>query len=249
MESEKKQSDRLVLWILIWSLMLGVGLALFIQWEMGVLKGVLISLDSVKASSFVLKIDEALIRFSHRLWLVLGASLLVEGLLLWLSLRASLKGIVETLPPEKSGAVRNQPESWPEKKEKADSENRRRELHLLSLLQREGRLVDFLCENLEHYEDSQIGAAVRNIQENCKKTLNRYVDPKPIMDQEEETEVTVLEGFDPTAIKLTGNVSGNPPFKGILQHRGWRAGRRNLPILSGSLDPDVISPAEVEISE
>ena len=119
----------------------------------------------------------------------------------------------------------------------------------MSLLQREGRLVDFLQEDLQAYEDAQIGAAVRSIQENCQKTLHRYVDPRAIIDREEGEEVSVPEGFDPSVIKLSGKVSGNPPFKGILQHRGWRAGERNLPTLSGTLDPDVISPAEVEIPE
>lgn len=248
MDNEKKMSCHLMLWIFVWFVILGVGVAVSVQWETGAIKAAVHSLGSASGQSFA-SIDAALARSAQRFWKVLGVSLLVAGLLLWVSLRSSLKGLIGALSGEKKGAVVDIPESVPENKVKADNENRRRELHLMSLLQREGRLTDFLKEDLEHYADAQIGAAVRSIQEKCQKTLNRYVDPKPIIDQEEGTEVTVPEGFDPSSIKLTGNVSGNPPFKGILQHRGWRAVRRNLPILSGTLDPDVIAPAEVEIPE
>ena len=245
MENKKKMGFRLLIWICIWFVVLGGSLALFVQWETGSLKADLYSIEGMVETSRA-AVDGILIRFNQRFWQALGAGLLVTGLLLGVSLRASLKGLVtaageQTVPAGKSTGLTL------EDKERIEHENRRRELHLMSLLQREGRLIDFLKEELEHYEDAQIGAAVRSIQENCQKTLNRYVDPQAILDQEEGEEVTVPEGFDPSVIKLTGNVSGDPPFKGALQHRGWRAGRRNLPTLSGTVDPDVISPAEVEI--
>ena len=135
----------------------------------------------------------------------------------------------------------------PVRKATAVEDPRRQSLLLLSLLQREARLVDFLEENLQDYDDAQIGAAVRNIQENCKKSLNTYIDPKAVIDQNEGEEITVPKGFDPSTVKLTGNVSGQPPFKGILNHRGWRIGRFDLPKLSGVVNPEIISPAEVEI--
>jgi hypothetical protein len=68
-----------------------------------------------------------------------------------------------------------------------------------------------------------------------------------VIDRGEGEEVTIPAGFDPGAVKLTGNVTGQPPFKGILRHGGWKAGRFNLPELSGTVSPDIISPAEVEI--
>jgi len=124
---------------------------------------------------------------------------------------------------------------------------RRLFLHALSVLQRDGRLLDFFDENLSEYEDEQIGAAVRSIQEDCKKTIHKYIDPKSVVNKDEGEEVTIEEGFDIDTIKLTGNVSGEPPFKGIVKHRGWRAGKSELPKLSDIQDAAIIVPAEVEI--
>ncbi|MBF0552534.1 MAG: DUF2760 domain-containing protein [Deltaproteobacteria bacterium] len=123
----------------------------------------------------------------------------------------------------------------------------RRSLQILSLLQREGRFVDFLNEDLENYDDAQIGAAVRSIHENCRQVLNKCVTLVSVINQEEGEEVTVPLGFDAGSINLTGNIPNQPPFRGILQHRGWRVSRLELPSLSGTTDPGIIAPAEVEI--
>lgn len=120
-------------------------------------------------------------------------------------------------------------------------------LHTLSVLQREGRLLDFFQEDLSLYEDEQIGAAVRSIQEDCKKAVNKYINPKSVIDAEEGETITIEQGFDIDAIKLTGNVSGEPPFTGIVKHRGWKAGKKELPKLSDIADASIIVPAEVEI--
>jgi len=132
------------------------------------------------------------------------------------------------------------------KKDLAES-NRRFYLHLLALLQREGRLMDFFAEDLSLYDDAQIGVAVRGIQDGCKNSLKKHIQPKPVMDQNEGDTITVPADFDPNAIKLTGNVTGDPPFRGTLRHRGWRAGRLELPTLTPVRDLSIIAPAEVEI--
>ena len=120
-------------------------------------------------------------------------------------------------------------------------------LHLLSVLQRDGRLVDFLAEDLSHYEDGQIGAAVRTIHAGCKRATEKYLDPVPVLDLPEGHAYKVGPDFDPSAIKLTGNVSGQPPFEGIVRHKGWRAGRIDLPGLTAGRDVRIIAPAEIEI--
>ncbi len=125
--------------------------------------------------------------------------------------------------------------------------NRRLFLHFLSVLQREGRLLDFFQEDLSLYDDDQIGAAVRSIQEDCKKVVEKYLGPKAVIDKDEGEEVEISAGFDPDSVKLTGNVTGEPPFKGVLRHRGWKASRREIPKLSDVLDSSIIVPAEVEI--
>ena len=44
-------------------------------------------------------------------------------------------------------------------------------LQLLALLQREGRFVDFLQENVAEFTDADIGAAARVVHEGCKRGL------------------------------------------------------------------------------
>jgi hypothetical protein len=122
-------------------------------------------------------------------------------------------------------------------------------VQMLTILQREGRLIDFLQEDLSLYEDAQIGAAVRSIHRGCKDSLSEYVDLKPIFEESEGVEVTVQPDFDSGAIRLTGNVTGNPPFKGILRHRGWRAVRVELPRPVAERGEDwIVAPAEVELT-
>jgi hypothetical protein len=59
--------------------------------------------------------------------------------------------------------------------------------------------------------------------------------------------VTLAAGFDADAVKLVGDVKGEPPYTGVLRHRGWRAKRLELPGLVGDHDAHVLAPAEVEL--
>jgi hypothetical protein len=120
-------------------------------------------------------------------------------------------------------------------------------LRLLAGLQKEGRFIDFLGENLAQYDDAQVGAAVRPIHEGCRQALRERITIERIYDRDEGSEVEVAAGFDPAAVRLTGNVKGEPPFRGTLQHSGWRATKVDLPATSGDLDPTVLAPAEVEL--
>jgi hypothetical protein len=120
-------------------------------------------------------------------------------------------------------------------------------IQLLGLLQKEGRLLDFLQEEIGGYEDAQVGAAVRNIHRDCRRVLQEYVGLAPVMDGREESQVTVQQGFDPSRVRLIGNVTGEPPFSGVLRHHGWRATHIKLPRPPDGHDRTVISPAEVEL--
>jgi hypothetical protein len=120
-------------------------------------------------------------------------------------------------------------------------------LRLLTLLQQEGRFVDFITEDIDGYSDEQVGAAVRSIHAGCRKALAGRVTFERIFDAADGTDVVVQPGFDPTAIRLTGNVTGTPPFRGTLQHGGWRAANVSLPESIGDADASVIAPAEVEL--
>ena len=127
----------------------------------------------------------------------------------------------------------------------ADSTDRA--VQILAILQREGRLIDFLTEDISPYPDAQIGAAVRDLHQSCKQALEKYVRLEPVIKSEEGQPVTVQEA-NPAAIKLIGNVTGKPPLHGILRHRGWQVSAVNLPPLPEGKGRMVIAPAEVEIA-
>lgn len=121
-------------------------------------------------------------------------------------------------------------------------------LTLLSVLQREGRLVDFLKEPITSYSDAQIGAAVRGIHEDCGKVLARLFAIEPLRSENEGASITVAGEYDPAAVRLVGSVPDQGPFKGTLQHAGWRATKVELPEWNGREESQmVIAPAEVEI--
>jgi hypothetical protein len=122
-----------------------------------------------------------------------------------------------------------------------------RAVQILALLQRDGRLIDFLAEDISRYPDAQLGAAVRTIHETCRKALDQYVKLEPIVNSEEDQPVTVEAGFDPAAFKLIGNVAGEPPVRGFLRHKGWRVRELNLPPLPQAAGRMVIAPAEIEL--
>jgi hypothetical protein len=122
------------------------------------------------------------------------------------------------------------------------------DLRVLAVLQRDGRLVDFLMEEVDGYDDAQIGAAVRDIHRGCRKALRDYLTLQPVIDAAEDSSVTVPGGFDPAEVRLTGNVAGNPPFAGRLRHHGWKVSAVHLPVLPGArAETAVLAPAEVEI--
>jgi hypothetical protein len=123
-----------------------------------------------------------------------------------------------------------------------------RAVQMLALLQRDGRLIDFLSENISAYPDAQLGAAVRTIHETCRQALAHYVELEPVLNSEEDQPVTVEAGFDPAAVKLIGNVAGAPPVRGLLRHKGWRVKDLKMPPLPQGAGRLVIAPAEVELS-
>ena len=121
-------------------------------------------------------------------------------------------------------------------------------VQILGLLQREGRLLDFLQEDIEPYEDAQIGAAVREVHRGCRTVLKEVFGLAPVLNAAEGSQVEIEDNFDPSRIKLIGNVHGRPPFTGTLRHCGWKFTEVNLPEWASKETTDVLAPAEVEIS-
>ena len=120
-------------------------------------------------------------------------------------------------------------------------------LQLLALLQRESRFVDFLQEDIAAYSDADVGGAARLLHGGARKVLMDTFDLEAVRTEVEGSRLTLPAGFDAAAVRVTGNVVGQPPFTGTLQHKGWRATAVRLPALTAGHDTRVIAPAEVEL--
>jgi Domain of unknown function (DUF2760) len=120
-------------------------------------------------------------------------------------------------------------------------------LRILALLQAESRLIDFLMEDINAANDTQIGQAVRDIHRKAQIVLKQQLSLEPVLSGNEGQSVTVPAGFDPSAIRVLGNVTGKPPYTGELQHPGWRVKDLKVNPLPEGQDPFVVQPAEVQL--
>jgi hypothetical protein len=120
-------------------------------------------------------------------------------------------------------------------------------IRLIALLQQSGRLVDFLKEDISPFSDEQVGGVVRQIHEDTAKCLEEFVTIRPVRDEMEGSVIRVEKGYDPSLIKIVGNVSGQAPYTGVLIHKGWKAHKKSLPKKIGKQTNEVITPAEVEV--
>lgn len=186
--------------------------------------------------------------FKPVLMIAVAGVMTLWALLLWLVTRQVCRKGAEAAAASAGRRAREPEAEAPTEQEQRLHHDKKLFLHLLSVLQTEGRLLDFLNEDLDRYEDGQIGATARGIHERCKRSLAKYVTLQPLSRQEEGDKVTVPPGFDPGAYRLSGNVTGDPPLAGKLVHKGWRAGRLNMPGFAFSGDPEIIAPMEVNLA-
>ena len=120
---------------------------------------------------------------------------------------------------------------------------------LLGALQREARFVDMVKESLDSYSDAQIGAAARDVLRDCGAVLDRMFQLQPVVDQPEGTALDVPAGFDAGCYRLSGQVTGQPPYQGRLVHHGWKAAICELPRWTGkATSRAIIAPVEVEVT-
>ncbi|MEM7151838.1 MAG: DUF2760 domain-containing protein [Myxococcota bacterium] len=175
--------------------------------------------------------------FGARLWLalVLPFRVLFDG-----QLAARIDG-VDDAPP----ALPPEPEPEPEPIE-AEPETTSA-LQLLTLFQREGRFVDFLQEDVSGFSDADIGAAARVVHEGCTRALRDVLTLAPVRSEDEGAAVELAAGYDASRTRATGNLVGEPPFRGTLAHHGWEVTKISLPTLVEGHDPSIVAPAEVEI--
>jgi len=204
--------------------------------------------------------------FMKRLWLVMGLEwylLFDDGSLAW-EVEALLKGgEVEPSrdeprttsplapPPAAPKSAEKQKEAKVEAKRAAPEPPRPPDhasaLHLLSILQRDGRFVDFVEEDVASFSDAEVGAAARVVHDGVRKSLRQYFKLEPVRKEKEGDPITVAEDFDPALIRLTGNVTGKLPARGQLAHHGWRATDVKLPSPPAGQDVSIVAPAEVEV--
>lgn len=198
-----------------------------------------------------------------QLWLILGVGLLIT-LVLWFIIRTLGNRLLEQVaqrslaavsksepapkPAPKPEPVREAPKPTVDTGKLLTQGAKTGAIQMLAILQRQGRLVDFLQEDLSGFADDQIGAAVRSIHAGCKQALDQHVKLEPIYNEAEGSRITVEPGFDPEAVRLSGNVVGEPPFTGELQHRGWRVATIDLPKRMNEDETlPVVAAAEVEV--
>lgn len=161
-----------------------------------------------------------------------------------LLVRGELTNKAASPPPQPTAA----PKAEPRKPEPKKPPPRSEALTLLAALQREARLVDFLQEPIADYNDAQIGAAVRDIHRDCAAVLERMFGLRALLTETEGAAIEVPAGFDAARYSLTGNVAGQPPYRGTLAHHGWQVTRCELPQWSGGDEAArVVAPAVVEL--
>jgi hypothetical protein len=125
-------------------------------------------------------------------------------------------------------------------------------VQILSLLQREARLMDFLYEDIKPYSDEQVGSAVRAVHENARKALDRVAQLAPVVDGVEGTVTRLaaagLKPNDTARVKLLGKVPADGNVEsGTLQHRGWQVKSLALPAPDAAVKARVLAPAEIEV--
>lgn len=156
---------------------------------------------------------------------------------IWLAIKAFFKVLCE---PEKAQLLF---EDKPQDEDFVDQSH----LRLLTLLQQSGRLLDFLKEDITTFSDAQVGAAVRKIHQDCGRSLEELVTIRPVLEENEGAKISVPVGYDASQIKIVGKVNSDPPFSGVIVHRGWKAHKRSLPKKVGEQMNEVLCPAEVEV--
>jgi Domain of unknown function (DUF2760) len=120
----------------------------------------------------------------------------------------------------------------------------------LATLQDKGRLVDFLMDDINAYDDAQVGSAARIVHAGCKTALLEHFQIGPVRAESEGTRVRIEAGYPADEYRLLGTISGSAPFVGTLIHHGWKTESVKLPhVLRNSADRlPTIAPAEVELA-
>lgn len=117
---------------------------------------------------------------------------------------------------------------------------------LLATLQRDARLIDLIQENLDQYQDAQVGAAARPCLKQCRESLNRILKIEKLIDAKENDSVDVPASASAARYRWIGEDVSGGNGSAKLVHPGWQATSIELPQWNGSSeDSQVIAPAQV----
>jgi len=137
-----------------------------------------------------------------------------------------------------------EPESEPKPAPVAPEPVRTDAITLLSVLQREARLVDLIQEDLSKFSDAQVGAAARPCLQSCASAIARMFGLVAVSDAGEGASVDLGDNGSPARYQWIGEGSST---SGKLVHQGWQATQVDLPIWTGDdADANVIAPAQLQ---
>lgn len=123
-------------------------------------------------------------------------------------------------------------------------------LILLSLLQEKGRFLDYVTEDITAFNDAQVAAASRVVHQGCSAVIKECLALSPTHEGKEGDRITLDKSFDPNRYRLLGKVPQEPPYQGVVVHRGWQTTKLALPRFTRPVDPtgpNVITPMDVEV--
>jgi hypothetical protein len=123
-------------------------------------------------------------------------------------------------------------------------------LILLSLLQEKGRFLDYVMEDITAFNDAQVAAASRVVHQGCSAVIKECLALSPTHEGKEGERITLDRSSDPHRYRLLGKVPQQPPYTGVVVHRGWKTTKLALPRVTRPVDPtgpNVITPMEVEV--
>jgi hypothetical protein len=174
------------------------------------------------------------------------AALIVLTLFIaWQSLTAS-RGRKEPVP----AAAEPEPRPEPAKPARAEPTQTGEALILLSLLQEKGRFLDYVMEDITAFSDAQVAAASRVVHQGCSAVIKECLALSPTHDGAEGDRITIDKSSDPNRYRLLGKVRQEPPYAGVVVHRGWKTSKLALPRFTRPVDPtgpNVITPMDVEV--
>ncbi len=117
---------------------------------------------------------------------------------------------------------------------------------LLATLQRDARLIDLIYENLDQYQDAQVGAAARPCLKQCRQSLDRILKIEKLVPAAENESVAVPADASVARYRWIGESPASETGVAKLVHPGWRAASIQLPQWSGQAeDANILAPAQV----